>query len=149
MRKGRKGINGMKAGLDKFIIETLGSNMDRILSIVLIGSYASGHNEEGSDIDVAVVTKGELCRRSLRKLVDKEYEERMYEGSIMRLDCISPKRAKDMFRTGSPFAHAIKNGRVLYDSGFLKRLSEAEIPSKPLREYYLFAFGDLISMWYC
>ena len=58
IRLGRKDIEGILHELKAGLRDLYG---DRLVSVILYGSYARGEATEDSDIDVAVVLKGEFA----------------------------------------------------------------------------------------
>ncbi|MBI5562139.1 MAG: nucleotidyltransferase domain-containing protein [Deltaproteobacteria bacterium] len=74
---------------------------DRLVSVILYGSYARGEATEDSDIDVAVVLKGEVAPGAeIDRMVDLLTELDMKYGS---LTAVCPVSADDMGDADYPF----------------------------------------------
>jgi predicted nucleotidyltransferase len=105
--------------LTKRLIEDLG---DKVESIVLYGSVARNEAREDSDIDVLVVTRDDD-----RKLYDRISKIRtridLSNNTLTTLVQISRKELEQHMKLGSPFMESVvKEGIILYDSGFLKKI---------------------------
>ena len=105
--------------LTKRLIEDLG---DKVESIVLYGSVARNEAREDSDIDVLVVTRDDD-----RKLYDRISKIRtridLSNNTLTTLVQISRKELEQHMKLGSPFMKSVvKEGVILYDSGFLKKI---------------------------
>ena len=114
-------------------------------SIVLIGSTVFGFEEEGSDIDIVVICKEdhfeEVSHALHRRMMGEEFK--------VQYTIYKPPHVERIFMIGSPFANSIRNGVVLKDDGYLKGLlTNKEFPLKPIREYYLEAFKDIVDLRY-
>ena len=78
--------------------------------IVLFGSYSTGRQHEGSDIDVVVVSKdfeGKRLRERIRPLVDAIYE--LWEP----IEAV-PKTPKEWEEGSSLIVQFAKQGEVVY-----------------------------------
>ena len=105
--------------LTKRLIEDLG---DKVESIVLYGSVARNEAREDSDIDVLVVTRDDD-----RKLYDRISKIRtridLSNNTLTTLVQISRNELEQHMKLGSPFMESVvKEGVILYDSGFLKKI---------------------------
>jgi len=119
----------------------LEEHMEKIHSIVLIGSVVFGFDEKGSDIDIVVICKEEGYEEVSHVL----HKRMMDEGLKVQYSVSRPSHVEWIFMIGSPFANSIRHGVVLKDDGYLKSLLEnKEFPLKPIREYYLEALKDIV-----
>lgn len=84
--------------LRKMVLDSL---RDEKVSIALFGSFASGDNTVGSDVDIAVIPKVKLDRWKLAELRD-----RLAESSAIpfKVDLVDFSRVSEKFRT-----HALEN----------------------------------------
>ena len=58
--------------LDKFTVEMRGIFKENLVQVLLFGSYASGRQDDGSDVDIMVLV-------DLDKVTIKEYREKVIE----------------------------------------------------------------------
>lgn len=78
--------------------------------VILFGSLARGDYRLDSDIDLAVVTEKEQLKKRAAVIAD----EALFEyGKVVSLTFLS----KSEMQRESPFAQAIKEGKVIYYGG--------------------------------
>lgn len=107
------------AQLRKKLVEEL---HDKIQSIVLYGSVARDEANEDSDIDILIVTTDDD-----RKLYDKISKIRtmidLDNNTLTALVYMSRDELERYVKLGSPFIeNVLKEGMILYDNGFFKKL---------------------------
>jgi len=154
---GKKGIEGRRPWLPTKLkahilsrLSFLQTRYHEIHSVVLVGSAAYGLLEERSDIDIVIIGRND-CTDCLREfLFDHELQapgessdEHNFEFTV-----IDAEQTERYFRMGSPFAHSLRNGIILRDSGFLARLTAADYPLMPTRKYFISAFYEYIAIQY-
>ncbi len=121
-----------------------------IHSIVLIGSAAYGVQEEGSDMDIVIICKNKGFDSFREFLFDKEIEgfgksdaEGRFEFTVL-----DAENSEKYFRMASPFAYAMRNGVILSDDGYFRKLIRKNHSPVPGREYFMSAFYENISVQY-
>lgn len=94
------------------VIEILEKNIEikNVIGIYLTGSYARGEEDENSDLDILVVTKG----------IDKEMiNEGIYNILIVSTELIKQKLDQDLFPIGS----MLKEAKSLLNSNYLDMIN--------------------------
>ena len=128
----------------KQILATLAPYLDGVHSVVLIGSWAHGEQEEGSDVDVVVICKQEAYKRVSQAIWNLRMST-IDEQPHFAYDVCDQKRIREPFTLGSPYANAIRHGLVLIDDGFFRLLvHNPEYPLSPGMAYYAHAFREFI-----
>jgi len=96
----------------------------QISTVLLIGSYSRGDNSKTSDIDVVVISEaGHSVAELNAQLPESSYAQRV---SLLP---ISASIFRTMYRNGNLFArHIVKEGRVIYDNGFLESIKKEMLP---------------------
>jgi predicted nucleotidyltransferase len=102
--------------------------MQHVISMFLYGSYARGEAEEGSDIDVIVVTDSHTKDME----VPQGLKERGYDVRIMSADRLKRNVERDVL-----FNKSLEDAKVIFNDGFLNELRSI----KPKRD-----IGDRIAM---
>lgn len=124
------------------------SIIDDLHSMVLVGSGAFDQLEAGSDTDIVIIPENDRYEKVADALLDRaiqvHYKKGMMNVEYTPLDISQTERH---FRTGSPFAFALRQGIVLWDDGLLKRLV-CDNGSVPHSRYYLDAFRDSVVFQY-
>lgn len=96
-------------------------SLESIIGIYLVGSYARGEEEEGSDIDILVITDD----------IDKEMiENGIYNILVISWQLLHQKLSNDLF----PIGQMIKEARPLLNSDYLNNL-EIRITKKNVKWY--------------
>ncbi|MGD0233495.1 MAG: nucleotidyltransferase domain-containing protein [Syntrophorhabdales bacterium] len=132
----------------KQILATLAPYLDGLHSVVLIGSWAHGAEEEGSDVDVVVICKQEAYKRVSQAIWNLRMST-VDEQPDFAYDVCDQKRIREPFTLGSPYANAIRHGLVLIDDGFFRALvRNPEYPLSPGMAYYAHAFRRFILPWF-
>lgn len=92
-------------------------------SVVLYGSVARGTADQGSDIDVLVLSdNGEDLREELADVSEGLDFENEFATFVIAT-CFTPDRLKELATGGFPIAqHVLTEGVVLYDDGTFERL---------------------------
>jgi len=138
-------LNAAKTAFIKELPSFLEEQREKAHSIVLIGSTVFGLDEEGSDIDIVIICKEEYYEEVSHAL----HKRMMGEEFKVQYTIYKPSHVERIFTIGSPFANSIRNGVVLKDDGYLKGLlTNKDFPLKPIREYYLEAFKDIVGLRY-
>jgi predicted nucleotidyltransferase len=128
----------------------LSTRSHEIHSIVLIGSMAYDIQEEGSDIDIAIICKDNGFDSFREFLFDKELEGhgRSRSGRRFEFTVLDEANAERYFRMASPFAYAMRCGAILKDDGYFRRLMGRDYPIFPGRVYCVSALYENISVQY-
>lgn len=119
------------------------NNYPGIRSIVLVGSTVLGHDDEGSDTDIVVVSdkadsddtedKSFQFREALRDRF--EAEDNLVKANY---NLFSAKQIEHLFEVGSPYANSIRQGMILKDDGLIAGLiKDGRYPLKPTMEHYV------------
>lgn len=95
--------------------------LESIIGIYLVGSYARGEEDKNSDIDILVITKG----------IDKEViNEGMYNILIISEELLTQKLIQDLF----PIGQMIYEAEPLLNSNYLK-LIKIEVTKENVKWY--------------
>lgn len=86
---------------------------DRVVKIVLYGSYARGENERDSDIDIAAIVQGEreVLQNELRKVWDISSELELEYGTIVSPTVI-PYAEFEKYKNDLPYYRNIEREGV-------------------------------------
>lgn len=86
---------------------------DRVVKIVLYGSYARGENENDSDIDIAAIVQGEreVLQNELRKVWDISSELELEYGTIVSPTVI-PYAEFEKYKNDLPYYRNIEREGV-------------------------------------
>lgn len=96
-------------------------NLASVIGIYLVGSYARGEEDENSDIDVLIITRG----------VDKEMiTEGIYNLLIISSELLHQKLNQDLF----PIGQMLKEAMPLLNSHYLE-LIETKVTKKNVKWY--------------
>jgi predicted nucleotidyltransferase len=69
---------------------------DRLVAVILYGSFAKNKATEESDIDIAVILKGEVDKMSeIGRIHDSIYSLGLERGELISVNPISEKEVKD------------------------------------------------------
>jgi predicted nucleotidyltransferase len=84
-------------------------DLENVIGIYLVGSYARGDEDENSDIDILVLTKG----------IDKEIiKEGVYSILLISSELLKQKLNQDLF----PIGQMIKEAKPLLNSDYLSKV---------------------------
>jgi len=86
--------------------------------IILFGSYAYGHPDENSDVDLLVIKNDkELTRDEHAELGLKVFDERRQRKLKMRADVFyrTDRQVRELTEDGGAFGDALQRGRVIYE----------------------------------
>jgi predicted nucleotidyltransferase len=121
-----------------------------IHSMVLIGSAAYGLQTEGSDTDIVIICKDRKFDSFREFLFEKELEGygRSDTGGEFEFTVLDTENTEKYFRIASPFAYALRNGVVMRDDGYFKKLTREKYSMVPGRDYFMSAFYENISVQY-
>lgn len=117
--------------------------------LVVVGSAAHGARTEGSDIDVVVVAR-ERAGTLVQEAVAEHALDRALRGAGIEMEYVvlRPSEVNELFRLGSPFAFALREGAVLWDDGSLPALRAERTLRAPGRKYALRALYETILVPY-
>jgi predicted nucleotidyltransferase len=155
--EGERLVIGSPASIDEISrasvlsrLSFLSQRDQEIHSIVLIGSTAYGLQEEGSDIDIVIICKDDRFDSFREFLFEKEIEGYGKDGAGggVEFTVLDAANIDRYFRMGSPFAYAVRNGVVLKDDGYFKKLIRRNYSMHPGRDYFMSAFYENISVQY-
>ncbi len=105
--------------LDVINIARKNINLEKIIGIYLVGSYARGEESKDSDIDVLIISGG----------IDKEMiHEGMYNILIVSKELLEQKLKKDLF----PVGQMIKEAKPLINSDYLGSI-EVKVTKKSVK----------------
>lgn len=109
-----------------------------IHSIAIVGSAAHASNEDGSDVDIVIISKEDGLEAVLGAVAEQEMENALSRPGERGLEftVLSPSQTEKLFKLASPFAYALCRGIVLEDDGCLAGLA-ARPPRAPGRKYAL------------
>jgi len=106
-------------------------SLESIIGIYLVGSYARGEEEEGSDMDILVVTDN----------IDREMiENGIYNIFVISWQLLHQKLSKDLF----PIGQMIREARPLLNSGYIKDL-KIKVTRKNVK-WYLDTTGEKLKI---
>jgi predicted nucleotidyltransferase len=118
-------------------------------SIVVVGSAAHGTRGPGSDIDVVLICTDRGYEAVQSALCEREIADALAgRDRTAEFTVLGPADARRLFKLASPFAFALRYGRVLEDDGFLRSLTAASSPAAPGKRYGLTALYEQIVVPY-
>lgn len=89
-------------------------------SIILFGSEARNDSTDTSDIDLLLISHGEVKRRDVEQIIPTSL---LPKGRKLGLSIYSEEQLISAYEEGSLFMmHLLKEGKVLYDDGFYEQL---------------------------
>jgi len=116
--------------LEKFRKKVLDTAGGRIYSIIVYGSVARGTATKDSDIDVLVIGENREDWETVSRIayeIDFENAFRTFITTVF----LTPDEFKHRLKAGDPFIHnVLKEGVVLYDSGFYERVCESLLEAR-------------------
>ena len=84
---------------------------DQLKEIILYGSYARGEQKKDSDIDLAIVLKGDVRPfKEIDRIIDKIYDLELKHDLLISVHPISDKKFKD---ENNPFLLNVKEEGIL------------------------------------
>jgi predicted nucleotidyltransferase len=100
----------------------LGESMRHVVSMLVYGSWARGEQEEGSDIDVLVVTDGHL--KGLKMPAGLEWM--CYDVTTM-----SAAEAKNAAGKDALFRKSLEDAKAVFNDSFLEELKSVKVGKVP------------------
>lgn len=95
---------------------------DKIESIILYGSVARGEAHEESDIDILIVARND-DRKFYPRISQIRTRIDLNNNTLTTLIHTSKNELEQYVKLGSPFIeNVIKEGVILYDNGFFKKI---------------------------
>lgn len=100
----------------------------KIASIVLYGSVARGEATKDSDIDIFILTKGNIYNKKNRRLYNRLSDIRndidLDNNTLTSIVYVPVKRFFKRYAFDPFFKNVIKDGIVLYDKGVFTKVSK-------------------------
>ncbi len=105
---------------------------------------------KASDIDVVIICTDSGYEPFREYLFGKEIDEGAppTDGAPLEFIVLDRNHTEKLHRTGSPFAHALCNGHILKDDGYLAKLMHSSAPGLPDKTYYMETFYKHIAAQY-
>lgn len=120
-------------------------------AVILIGSTAYGMQTKGSDIDLVLIARTNrlesICDFVLASELEQNHGQRQDHARI-EYTVLTAAQVEELFLLASPFAFAIRCGRVLHDDGYHAALCNKPFPSRPVKAYYTKCLYDNIARQY-
>ena len=110
--------------------------LSHLHSIVFVGSAAQGTQTGESDLDFVVIAKEKYLEPVCGAVFENEIslDSDGEEGGNLEVTVLTESQAEEIFAMASPFAFAIRYGRLLVDDGYLAALLAKPHPGIPTRE---------------
>ncbi len=112
--------------------------LSHLHSIVFVGSGAQGTQTRESDLDFVVIAKEKYLEPVCGAVFDNDIslDSAGAGGGSLEVTVLTESQAEELFALASPFAFAIRYGRLLVDDGYLAAMLAKPHPGIPTREYY-------------
>ena len=125
-------------------------HLTHLHSIVVVGSGAQGTQTEESDLDLVVITKKNCLENICEAVFENEIEMSFAGagGTKLEVTVLTESQAEELFSMASPFAFAIRYGRMLFDDSYLENLLSIPNPRVPTREYYTKSLFESVACQY-
>jgi len=122
-----------------------------IHTIALVGSAAYDAQDQGSDIDIVIISKEHAYTALQHVVFDREVAEavdRRHEPKI-EYTLLNPSQTEHLFRRASPFAYSIRYGVIFEDDGYAETLCNTKHPLMfDRKELLTTLYEDILVQYY-